>query len=74
MIRSAPLAHQQRKNPFSGLENTTPIIDRKLLVSQQQSRVDELRAEKYENILANNDALTLVKGTASFKDTKTLRH
>lgn len=72
MIRSAQLAQQQRHNPFSGLANHQPVIDRKLISQQQQSRVDELRLAKYENILARNPALTLVKGFAEFKDSNTL--
>jgi len=72
MIRSAHLAQHQRKNPFFGLENHQPVINRKLLVQQQQSRVDELRLAKYENILQNNSALTLLKGFAKFKNNKTL--
>lgn len=72
MIRSAHLAQHQRQNPFPGLENHEPVIDRKLLAEQQQSRVDELRLAKYESILESNSALTLVKGFAEFKDSKTL--
>ncbi len=73
MIRSAHLAQHQRQNPFPGLENHEPVINRKLLSQQQQSRVDELRLAKYESILESNSALTLVKGFAEFKDNKTLR-
>jgi mercuric reductase len=72
MIRSAQLAQQQRDNPFCGLENQPPIIDRKLLAQQQQSRVDELRQAKYQSILESNPALTLVNGRAQFKDSTTL--
>ena len=72
MIRSAHLAQQQRQNPFPGIENHEPIINRKLLAEQQKSRVDELRLAKYESILESNSALTLVKGFAEFKDYKTL--
>jgi mercuric reductase len=72
LIRSAQLAQQQRKNPFDGLENHTPKISRSLLTQQQQSRVDELRKAKYENILESNESLTLLKGYACFKDSNTL--
>jgi len=72
LIRAAQLAHQQRDNPFLGLENQVPMINRRLIAIQQRSRVDELRAAKYENILHNNPALNLLKGHARFKDAATL--
>ena len=43
-----------------------------MLAQQQQSRVDELRAAKYESILASNPSLTLVKGFATFKNNNML--
>ncbi len=72
LIRAAQLAHQQRNNPFDGLENNHPQISRSLLVHQQTSRVEELRGAKYESILDKNPALTLLKGYARFKDENTL--
>lgn len=72
LIRVAQLAQQQRNNPFLALHSHTPIIDRALLVKQQTSRIDELRAHKYQNILDNNPLLNFIKGYASFKDTSTL--
>lgn len=72
LIRAAQLAQQQRNNPFAGLENQTPLLSRSLLAKQQTSRVDELRAAKYQNILDNNPALSLVKGYARLKDANTI--
>ncbi len=72
MIRGAQLAHHQRDNPFQGLQAHEPKIDRRAMLSQQRARVDELRSSKYENILDTQDAITLVKGSASFQDAKTL--
>jgi len=69
LIRAAQLAEQQRKNPFVGLENHVPQLNRSLLAQQQSSRVEELRQAKYLNILESNTALTLIKGYASFKGT-----
>lgn len=72
MIRSAQLAQHQRHNPFDGLTDSEPVIDRKALLAQQSGRIDELRHSKYETILENNDAIELVRGAASFKDPGTV--
>ena len=72
LIRAAQLAQQQRTNPFTGLENHPPHLNRALLAQQQTARVEELRAGKYQNILESNPALKLIKGYATFKDANTL--
>jgi mercuric reductase len=72
MIRSAELAQQQRRHPFDGIEMREPTIDRRALLAQQIVRVDELRDAKYESILAGNDSITLIRGSASFQDAETL--
>lgn len=72
MIRSAQLAQQQRHNPFEGLANSEPVIDRKALLAQQSARVDELRSAKYESILEGNDSIMLVRGDATFKNINTV--
>ena len=72
LIRAAQLAHQQRSNPFEGIEDHEPKIDRTLLSHQQISRVEELRTTKYQNILKNNPALTLIKGYARFSSKNAL--
>jgi len=72
LIRAAELAENQRDNPFAGIQNHEPDIDRAKLTEQQVSRVDELRSAKYENILASNPSLTLLKGYATFQSANTL--
>ncbi|MDT8371877.1 MAG: mercury(II) reductase [Gammaproteobacteria bacterium] len=72
LIRAAQLAEQQRHNPFTGLENHLPQLNRSLLSEQQTARVEELRAAKYQNILDANPALSLIKGWAQFKNANTL--
>jgi mercuric reductase len=73
MIRAAHFAHARKESPFdTGISASTPQINRKRLLAQQQARVRELRAGKYESIIANNSNLTLLRGEASFTDTKTL--
>ncbi len=72
LIRAAQIAESQRNNPFEGVTNHEPQIDRALLSKQQASRVEELRAAKYQSILESNPNLNLVKGYAHFKDANTL--
>ncbi len=72
MIRAAHIAHLQQDHAFDGIKKNKPVIDRKQLLAQQQARVDELRAAKYESILESNPNITLVKGDAQFKDSNTL--
>jgi mercuric reductase len=73
MIRAAHIAHLRKESPFdTGLSTSTPKVDRKTLLAQQQARVEELRAAKYEAIIEGNPDITLLRGEASFKDAQTL--
>jgi mercuric reductase len=66
------VAHTQAAHPFDGVGRSKPTIDRRAMVAQQQARVDELRAAKYEDILAANPGIELRSGLASFEDAHTL--
>jgi len=72
MIRAAHIAHLQKNHAFEGIKKHKPVIDRKQLLVQQQARVEELRAAKYESILETNPNITLIKGNAGFKNSQTL--
>jgi mercuric reductase len=72
MIRTAHVAHTHAASPFIGIENDTPRLSRAFLVEQQQQRVDELRASKYQSILDASPDINLMKGRARFKDPNTL--
>ena len=73
MIRAAHVAHMRRESPFDGgIQATPPTILRERLLAQQQGRVDELRHAKYEGILENNPAITVLRGEAIFKDGRSL--
>lgn len=63
MIRAALMAHQAGHHPFDGLERHVPAVDRAALAAQQQGRVDALRKAKYEDILATNPSLQLLRGS-----------
>lgn len=73
MIRAAHIAHLRRESPFDdGLTAAPPTIDRGRLLAQQQARVEELRHGKYESILDDNSAITVIRGRARFRDAQTL--
>jgi len=73
MIRAAHFAHARTTSPSdAGITAAAPQINRELLLAQQQARVEELRATKYEAIIAGNPNITLVRGEASFKDPKSI--
>jgi mercuric reductase len=73
MIRAAYVAHLRRTSPFDeGMAPAEPTIDRPRLLAQQQARVDELRHAKYEGILDDNPAITVLQGEARFIDANTL--
>ena len=73
MIRAAHIAHLRKESPFdAGVSAAMPRVDRKTLLAQQQARVEELRAAKYEAVIEGNANITLLRGDASFRDAKTL--
>lgn len=73
MIRAAHIAHLRRESPFDGgMPPASPTILRDRLLAQQQARVDELRHAKYEGILNDNPAITVLQGEARFNDGRTL--
>ena len=72
MIRAAHVSHIADRHPFDGLAREALQVDRVALVAQQQARVDELRAAKYESILEDNPNITLIEGKAKFTDGGTL--
>ena len=72
LIRAAQMAHQQAHHPFLAIEKHSPQIDRFALLTQQQSRVAELRYAKYEAILESNASINLIYGRARFIDANTI--
>ena len=73
MIRAAHIAHLRKESSFDmGISASTPRVDRRALVAQQQARVEKLRATKYQAIIDGNPNITLLHGEASFKDANTL--
>ena len=72
LIRAAQLAQYQRENPFAGLADLAPAIDRPRIAAQQRERVEELRQAKYQKILDDNPGINMIRGRARFEDDHTL--
>ncbi|ADE14804.1 mercuric reductase [Nitrosococcus halophilus Nc 4] len=73
MIRAAHIAQLRRQSPFDdGIPAAPPAILRERLLAQQQGRVEELRQAKYESILDDNPAITVLHGEARFKNDRRL--
>ena len=69
MIRAAHIAHLRTESPFDGgVSAQIPKVDRAKLLQQQQTRVEELRDAKYEGILRDQTAITVLNGEARFVD------
>jgi mercuric reductase len=72
-IRAAHIAHLRTHSPFdAGVSAHRPVVNRALLLQQQQQRVAELRHAKYETILDGNPDITVRRGEARFKEAHTL--
>ena len=73
MIRAAHIAHLRTESPFDGgVSAQIPKVDRANLLQQQQTRVEELRDAKYEGILRDQTAITVLNGEARFVDANNL--
>lgn len=73
MLRAAHIAHLRRESPFDdGVSAQPPVVDRANLLQQQQARVEELRDAKYESLLRDHAAITVLKGEARFVDAHSL--
>lgn len=74
MIRAAHVAHLRKESPFDGgVSAKPPLVDRERLLQQQQARVQELREAKYERILRDHSAITVLNGEARFADVNSLK-
>mgnify|MGYP001578118802 FL=1 len=73
LIRAAHVAHLRRHSPFDAVVSAAPVtISRPSLLAQQRARVEELRHAKYEQVLAGNDAITVLRGAGRFVDAQSL--
>ncbi|MFE8069989.1 mercury(II) reductase [Marinobacteraceae bacterium S3BR75-40.1] len=69
MVRAAHIAHLRKESPFdAGVSARPPVVDRRKMLQQQQARVEELRDSKYQSILRDHAAITVLSGEARFVD------
>ena len=66
MVRAAYHAHLQNGPGYPGIESARPTVNFKALASMQRHQVDSLRASKYEEVLAGQPNIRLIRGDARF--------
>lgn len=71
-LRAAGIQHERGHHPFEGIARSTEPVDRRALLAQLRARVEALRAAKYQKIIDDNPAITLLRGEARFEDARTL--
>ncbi len=65
MIRAAEAIHHARQaNRFDGVQGAAELYDWKALVAQKQALVDELRQDKYVQMLDVYDKISYIEGQA----------
>lgn len=72
LIRQAHHVYEPMSQPFEGIESFRPDFSNSRLKRQRESRVLELREEKYARLLRELPNVTFLEGTASFRDSRTV--
>ena len=73
LIQAAHIAHLRRESAFDAGVSAAPVaVDRPALLAQQQRRVEDLRRDKYERVLAQQSTITVIHGHARFRDQHSL--
>lgn len=72
MLRAAEVQHQRARHPFAGIARSRDPIERGAQLAQLRARVEQLRADKYEQILHERPEITLMRGAARFQGPRAL--
>jgi mercuric reductase len=72
LIRQAHQVYKPFSPPFKGIRPFYPTFSNALLKEEREQTVLALRAEKYTRILQSLPNVTLIQGTAFFRDEKTI--
>lgn len=66
LLRAAEIFNYSRRQPFKGITIARGNVDFAKLIEQKDELLDELRQEKYLNILETNKNISYFEGEASF--------
>ena len=68
MVRAADAVWRAQHNHFDGLSTSGTVSDFGHIVAQTQSLVEDMRFEKYVNVVADDPAIQIVSGKARIQD------
>ncbi len=66
LIRAAERLHKARNNPFSGIQTDGKLESLSSLIEQKRELVEQLRLEKYIDVVKDKPGFRLIKGRARF--------
>jgi mercuric reductase len=71
LLRAGEINRHAAENPFNGLQTTAGKVDLASLVAQKNDLVDNMRQQKYENLI-DDYGFELIRGEAKFIDEQTV--
>lgn len=72
LIRAAESVHRGSVSPFKGIRPVAPGWDFKRIIQQKKELVTTMQKKKYLDVVRDFENLTIVKGRASFLDSRTI--
>lgn len=72
LIRAAEVFHMARHHPFSGIKTHQEGVDFPSLTIQKDNLVHHLRKKKYLDLVENDDRISILKGSARFRNANTV--
>ena len=66
LIRAAERLHKARNNPFSGIQTDGKLESLSSLIEQKRELIEQLRLEKYIDVVKDKPGFRLIKGRARF--------
>ncbi len=73
LLRAAELLHQVKHHSIPGIELSVQKADYAAVVADELALVEQLRTEKYEQVLADLENVTFIKGKAAFTSPNQVR-
>ena len=72
MLRAAEVQHQRARHPFAGIARSHDPVERGAQLAQLRARVEQLRVDKYEQVLYERPGINLMRGAARFDGPRSL--